>query len=459
MKNVYMIDTLEIGSKVRDICGCKNTSMLVNWKVALLSSALLLSVALVSFLYVERPREGLLVFGTAHTNALNNLDNENWITSMQKVGNSNLRTISFADRKHGWVGGLQARVDTYFQVSSVSKSELFSTDDGGQTWQPVGFEVSDDSYIAFVNRINKNDGLVVIQKPAVRSHQRGLQIFDTRDSGSTWTLVFDVQDFLARKFVIDQNGLGWVVGNRGIDRNASPVAAWTNDGGKTWASISTRNAPWLADVVDGPGNIEDVVVLAGQRVFLVFSNDRIIEIERSGDRWRRRQAYVSRTSGKAAMIGFDGNSPIIMQAINRSGWDLETVVHFSGPVGDGTVNLPNIFVRSTLVNGGTIAAAGSRTRQQIESSAANTTTRFEVDARVLMSNDHGRNWETIKVISGYDKTIVDRGPGTDLYIETTCAAKTCEDASTVGLNDIAWNGETYFICGNNGLIITARAMR
>lgn len=459
MKNVYMIDTLEIGSKVRDICGCKNTSMLVNWKVALLSSALLLSVVLAGFLYNRESRGVRPGIEGAQTKTINKLENEKWIMSMHRVGTSNLRTISFGDREHGWVAGLQAQVDTYYHVSSVSNAELFSTDDGGQTWQPVRFEVPHDSYIAFVKRISKNDGLVVIQKPAVRSHQRGLQIFVTRNAGSTWTLVFDVQDFLARKFILDKDGFGWVVGKRGIDRDASPIAAWTNDGGNTWASISTKTAPWSADVINGPGNIEDVVVLAGQRVFLVLSNDRIIEIERSGDEWRRRQAYVSRTAGKASVIGFDGNSPIIMQAINRSVWDLETVIHFNGPAGDETVEIPNTFVRTSFVNAGTIVAAGIRTLQKVKSLPTKTTTRFEVDARVLMSPDYGRNWEVVKIIRAFDRTVITRGPGTDLDIETSCPAETCEDASTIGFNDIAWNGETYFICGNNGLIFTGRATR
>ena len=76
MKNVYMIDTLEIGSKVRDICGCKNTSMLVNWKVALLSSALLLSVVLAGFLYNRESRGVRPGIEGAQTKTINKLEKE-----------------------------------------------------------------------------------------------------------------------------------------------------------------------------------------------------------------------------------------------------------------------------------------------------------------------------------------------------------------------------------------------
>ncbi|MBK8303945.1 MAG: hypothetical protein IPK98_11300 [Chloracidobacterium sp.] len=187
--------------------------------------------------------------------------------------------------------------------------------------------------------------MVVIQKPQVRMHQRGLQIFVTHDAGLTWTLCFDVQDFLARKFVLDQNGFGWVVGNRGIDGDASPIAVWTNNGGTTWSRFSTKNAPWSVDEIGGLGAIEDIVVLPNQRVWLVLSSGRIVQLERSGNQWQRRQGYVAKTEGKASITGFDGNSPIVMNAINRSAWDLETVIYFDGATANQSVKIPNTFLQ------------------------------------------------------------------------------------------------------------------
>ncbi len=115
-------------------------------------------------------------------------------------------------------------VDTSFAVVAGPGGTVFKTDDGGITWQSIGYpNLSDNFWIEDVDFVNRNVGWIV---GLDNGPGRNKTVYKTTDGGSSWTLSMSQNSYMWAVDFIDEN-YGWIA-------TIGPLFFRTTDGGNTW---------------------------------------------------------------------------------------------------------------------------------------------------------------------------------------------------------------------------------
>ncbi|RYF65552.1 MAG: oxidoreductase, partial [Cytophagaceae bacterium] len=155
--------------------------------------------------------------------------------------------IDFWDKQHGIVFGDPIN----------GKWFILTTDDGGQTWQPVSpdqlppMQPNEAAFAA------SGTSLVVQGKRNVWIASGGAtngRVFRSSDQGRTWTVAStplpagEATGLFGMQFFSDKNGMV-VGGNYKQERLPGANAAITRDGGQTWQLVSATNPPGLKEAI------------------------------------------------------------------------------------------------------------------------------------------------------------------------------------------------------------------
>ncbi|GBC92431.1 Ycf48-like protein [bacterium HR15] len=120
-------------------------------------------------------------------------------------------------------------VDDQFAVAAGIGGIVFKTEDGGATWQPIGYPTLPGSFdINDVRFTSRQTGWVVGVDNDL-GHYRN--IYRTTDGGQTWQLVVPVQAAVSYHAVDFVGNSGWIVGPRSY-------LLRTTDGGQTWQQVN-----------------------------------------------------------------------------------------------------------------------------------------------------------------------------------------------------------------------------
>jgi photosystem II stability/assembly factor-like uncharacterized protein len=155
-------------------------------------------------------------------------------SQLTTTGNYTITASFFLDATHGYLGVLQNSTQTL----------LFSTMDGGQTWQTTPFNIpiiSSAITIHQINFINPQYGWLAFNRNQTQPGRFNILLMSTSDSGNSWqTLVDTSQNPSSLPIPYSQSSDfsftspldGWVAG---IWPGNTVYLYSTTDGGKTWS--------------------------------------------------------------------------------------------------------------------------------------------------------------------------------------------------------------------------------
>ncbi len=207
-------------------------------------------------------------------------------------------SMDFWDNEHGIV----------FSDPVDNKWFILTTDDGGQTWQPIPpatlppAEPKEGAFAA------SGTSLVVQGKRNVWIASGGAsvgRVFRSTDRGRTWAVSNtplpggEATGLFGLHFFSEKNGLV-VGGNYKQEQQTGPNAAITRDGGQTWQ---------LTAQTDPPGLKEAVALLPGDRIIAVGPSGTSLSADQ-GQTWQRLDTEgfhsVACTKGTCYAVGAKG---------------------------------------------------------------------------------------------------------------------------------------------------------
>ena len=212
-------------------------------------------------------------------------------------------SMDFWDKDHGIV----------FSDPVEGKWFILTTNDGGQTWQPVSpaaippAEPKEGAFAA------SGTSLVVQGKSNVWIASGGAaagRVFRSTDRGQTWTVTNtplpggEATGLFGLHFFSKKNGMV-VGGNYKQEQLPGPNAALTRDGGQTW-QLTTQTDP--------PGLKEAVALLPGDRVIVVGPSGTSLSADQ-GQTWQRldTEGFHSVACAKGTCYAVGAKGRIAMQ--------------------------------------------------------------------------------------------------------------------------------------------------
>lgn len=212
-------------------------------------------------------------------------------------------SMDFWDKDHGIV----------FSDPVNGKWFILTTDDGGQTWQPVppaALPAAEPKEGAFAA---SGTSLVVQGKRNVWIASGGAsvgRVFRSTDRGRTWAVSNtplpggEVTGLFGLHFFSDKNGMV-VGGNYKQEQQAGPNAAITRDGGQTWQ---------LTAPTDPPGLKEAVTLLPDDRILTVGPSGTSLSADQ-GQTWQRldTEGFHSVACAKGTCYAVGGKGKVAMQ--------------------------------------------------------------------------------------------------------------------------------------------------
>jgi len=138
-----------------------------------------------------------------------------------------LRCVGFANSKKGWAGTL------------TRDKRLWSTDDGGTTWNSVGNLPTAPSAICGMSVVNES----VVYASGTNFPNRPAGVIKTTDGGKTWSAIDMTPHASLLVDIFFKDPLhGWVVGGKADANptrdNVKAVVLFTEDGGKNWVNTA-----------------------------------------------------------------------------------------------------------------------------------------------------------------------------------------------------------------------------
>lgn len=151
--------------------------------------------------------------------------------------------VKFLDSQTGWAIG------NYYGPGSVQAGGLFSTHDGGLTWEKAGVPLTASrAELMNVHFFDKLHGSLTAE--AYQGDSRYLTQFQTADGGKTW--IERTTTFPGYHVTTFTNpSTGWTIGNRPLRLNGPTFETgfWkTQDGGQTWKEETALPGMRLYDV-------------------------------------------------------------------------------------------------------------------------------------------------------------------------------------------------------------------
>lgn len=206
--------------------------------------------------------------------------------------------IDFWDKQHGIV----------FSDPVNSKWFILTTDDGGQTWQPVppaNLPLLQPNEAAFAA---SGTSLVLQGKRNVWIASGGGmsgRVFRSNDRGRTWAVATtplpagEATGLFGMHFFSEKAGMV-VGGNYKQENQPGPNAAITRDGGQTWQLVTETNPPGLK---------EAVALLPGDRLLVVGPSGTSLSADQ-GQTWQKLDAEgfhsVACAKGTCYAVGAKG---------------------------------------------------------------------------------------------------------------------------------------------------------
>lgn len=191
-----------------------------------------------------------------------------WTSTRITSSGRDLNTVFFVDSKRGWVGGDQGF--------------LSYTEDAGVSWVERRIDTRQNA-INDIYFVSKDSGFLL----------SGDTIFSTGDGGHTWQtahtfLPAEFQGATPELYSLRFRGKkrGWVVGSTSRDdRIVSSILAITRDGGTTWQMQDARTQQELIhiDFVDD------------KRGWIVGAGGAILHTDDAGETWQRQTSGTTLT--------------------------------------------------------------------------------------------------------------------------------------------------------------------
>ncbi len=120
-------------------------------------------------------------------------------------------------------------LDGQFAVAAGIGGIVFKTEDGGETWQPIGYPTLSGLFDIYDVRFTSRQTGWVVGWDNDLGHYRN--IYRTTDGGLTWQLVMPLQAATTYYAVDFVGSSGWIVGPRSYMLR-------TTDGGNTWRQVN-----------------------------------------------------------------------------------------------------------------------------------------------------------------------------------------------------------------------------
>ncbi len=151
--------------------------------------------------------------------------------------------VKFLDSQTGWAIG------NYYGTGTVEAGGLFTTQDGGQTWEKAGVPLTASrAELMNFHFFDKLHGYLTAE--AYQGDSRYLTQFQTADGGKTW--IERTTTFPGYHVTTFTNpSTGWTIGNRPLRLNGPTFETgfWkTQDGGQTWKEETALPGMRLYDV-------------------------------------------------------------------------------------------------------------------------------------------------------------------------------------------------------------------
>ena len=128
-------------------------------------------------------------------------------------------------------------VDPDFAVAAGHGGVVFKTEDGGATWQSIGYPELPESFFHDVEFIDHDHGWVIGWDAATL----GNALYRTRNGGASWERIAEGQAFATSDMEFLSENVGWTCG-------ASGEIHRTDDGGETWRSVELPAYYYITDM-------------------------------------------------------------------------------------------------------------------------------------------------------------------------------------------------------------------
>jgi photosystem II stability/assembly factor-like uncharacterized protein len=213
-----------------------------------------------------------------------------------------VRHLKVTGNVFGHPEGLQAIdiVDSQFAVAAGLGGIVFKTEDGGETWQPIGYPTLPGLFDIYdVRFTNRQTGWVVGVDNDL-GHYRS--IYRTTDGGQSWQLIVPLQAAVQYNAVDFVGNSGWIVGPRSY-------LLRTTDGGNSWQQV---NLPY--------GNVTnlaftDVGFATEQIGWMIGTLGYVLRSTNGGQSWVRQNLDTSEdltalyvvSANEAWIAGLQGN--------------------------------------------------------------------------------------------------------------------------------------------------------
>lgn len=203
-----------------------NAYIVVCWSLLCLSCA---RPALDGYVSPAPPQDKAMTIAEV-TSTISEEKSHAWAAAPAKVdgGGETFEHLFFLDRTRGW---------------AASRSRVYRTGDGGQSWEQVAVNLPAQAEITDVNFASNTLGWLVAEKKAPDSSYREnhFWVFQTRDGGQTWRLNYEDKSTLAGRITFRDEKSGWLTGTRYI--GISPLrfnllVLHTSDQGEHWEDVS-----------------------------------------------------------------------------------------------------------------------------------------------------------------------------------------------------------------------------
>lgn len=196
----------------------------------------------------------------------------------QTISKENLQKAQFLNKNIGWV---------------ISKTELFKTEDGGNSWKQIKLDIPEQATIKDVYFINQDVGWIVEQDNEITSNpitnEYHFWILKTDDGGKSWQRQYEKADIRIFQIYFTDENNGWVIGEKYIKSpnwNRLALVLRTTNQGVTWTDVSEDVNKTLVQSFGGVNEqVRSILAKNSKEVILLTSKRKIFSSSNNGESW------------------------------------------------------------------------------------------------------------------------------------------------------------------------------